>query len=149
MAHLEELKDIYDMENNPFEVTGLERLVEAQEADYAGKAALERIRGQGVTRKLVGIEAPGDPTFFELTEARPALADGQRIGRVTDLVWSPRLQRNIGCVWVPAELADPGNDLEIEWNNGQRTRQDRSNPLPRPTQAHANHLASLLQARTW
>jgi hypothetical protein len=22
---------------------------------------------------------------------------------------------------VPAELADPGNDLEIEWNNGERT----------------------------
>ena len=74
-----------------------------------------------VSRKLVGIEAPGDPTFFELTEARPALAGGQRIGRVTDLVWSPRLQRNIGYVWVPAGLAGPGNDLEIEWNDGQRT----------------------------
>ena len=111
----------FTMDNNPFEVTGLERLVEAQEGDYAGKAALERIRGQGVTRKLVGIEAPGDPTFFELTEARPALAGGQRVGRVTDLVWSPRLQRNIGYVWVPAELAGPGNDLEIECNNGQRT----------------------------
>lgn len=109
------------LENNPFEVTGLERLVEAQDADYVGKAALERIRGQGVTRKLVGIEAPGDPSFFELTEARPALAGGQRVGRVTDLVWSPRLERNIGYVWVPADLADPGNDLEIEWKNGERT----------------------------
>jgi glycine cleavage system aminomethyltransferase T len=111
----------FTAENNPFEVTGLERLVEAQEADYVGKAALERIRERGVTRKLVGIEAPGDPSFFELTEARPALAGGQRVGRVTDLVWSPRLQRNIGYVWVPAELADPGNDLEIEWKNGERT----------------------------
>jgi glycine cleavage system aminomethyltransferase T len=43
------------------------------------------------------------------------------VGRVTDLVWSPRLQRNIGYVWVPAELAGPGNDLEIEWGNGERT----------------------------
>jgi len=24
-------------------------------------------------------------------------------------------------VWVPAELADPGNDLEIEWKNGERS----------------------------
>ena len=111
----------FTVENNPFEVTGLERLVEAQEGDYVGKAALERIRERGVTRKLVGIEAPGHPSFFELTEARPALADGQRVGQVTDLVWSPRLQRNIGYVWVPAELAAPGNDLEIEWNNGERT----------------------------
>jgi aminomethyltransferase len=111
----------FTWENNPFEVMGMERLVEAQEADYIGKAALERIREQGVTRKLVGIEAPGDPSFFELTEARPALADGQRVGHVTDLVWSPRLQRNIGYVWVPAALAGPGNDLEIEWPNGERS----------------------------
>jgi len=110
----------FTLENNPFEVTGLERLVETQEDDYVGKAALEGIRDQGVTRKLVGIEAPGDPSFFEITEARPALAGGQRVGRVTDLVWSPRLQRNIGYVWVPAELAGPGNDLEIEWGNGER-----------------------------
>jgi aminomethyltransferase len=110
----------FTLENNPFEVTGLERLVEAQEADYVGKAALERIRAHGVTRKLVGIEAPGDPSFFEITEARPALAGGQRVGRVTDMVWSPRLERNIGYVWVPAELAGPGNDLEIEWGDGER-----------------------------
>ena len=35
---------------------GLERLVEEQDADYIGKAALERIRVEGVDRKLVGIE---------------------------------------------------------------------------------------------
>jgi glycine cleavage system aminomethyltransferase T len=111
----------FTLKNNPFEVMGMERLVEAQEADYIGKAALERIRERGVTRRLVGIEAPGDPSFFELTEARPALADGQRVGQVTDLVWSPRLERNIGYVWVPAALAGPGNDLEIEWANGERS----------------------------
>jgi glycine cleavage system aminomethyltransferase T len=110
----------FTLDNNPFEVMGMERLVEAQEAGYVGKAALERIRERGVTRKLVGIEAPGDPSFIEITEARPALAGGQRVGRVTDLVWSPRLERNIGYVWVPAELAAPGNDLEIEWGNGER-----------------------------
>jgi aminomethyltransferase len=111
----------FTAQNNPFEVTGLERLVEPQDAEYAGKAALERVREQGVTRKLVGIEAPGDPAFAEIAEARPALAGGERVGRVTDLVWSPRLERNLGYVWVPAGLADPGNDLEIEWATGERT----------------------------
>ena len=111
----------FTLENNPFEIMGLERLVETQEADYVGKAALERIREQGVTRKLVGIEASGDPSYFEITEKRPALAGGERVGHVTDLVWSPRLERNIGYVWVPIELADPGNDLEIEWKSGERT----------------------------
>jgi len=112
----------FTMQNNPFEVMGMERLVETQDNDYVGKASLERIREQGVTRKLVGIEAPGDPSYFELTESRPALAGGERVGHVTDLVWSPRLERNIGYVWVPIDLAAPGNDLEIEWKNGSRTR---------------------------
>jgi glycine cleavage system aminomethyltransferase T len=111
----------FTLDNNPFEITGLERLVEVQDADYAGKAALEAIRENGVTRKLVGIEAPGDPSFFEITEPRPALAGGHHVGRVTDLVWSPRLQRNIGYVWVPIELAGPGHNLEIQWKSGERT----------------------------
>src|SRR5207245_7860365 len=48
------------IENNPFEVTGLERLVEPQDADYIGKAALERIRVEGVSRRLVGLEVEGE-----------------------------------------------------------------------------------------
>jgi len=111
----------FTLQNNPFEVMGLERLVETQDADYVGKAALERIREQGVSRRLVGIEAPCVPSYIEITEKRPALAGGKQVGHVTDLVWSPRLERNIGYVWVPAEMADPGNDLEIEWRNGART----------------------------
>ena len=111
----------FTVQNNPFEIMGLERLVEPQAADYVGKSALERIRAEGVTRRLVGIEAPGDPSFFELSEPRPALSGGQRVGHVTDLVWSPRLERNIGYVWVPIGLAGPGNELEIEWKDGSRS----------------------------
>jgi aminomethyltransferase len=101
------------IENNPFEVMGLERLVEPQDADYIGKAALERIRAEGVSRKLVGIEVPGDPLPFELSEKRPALHDGESVGIVTDLIWSPRLEKNIGYVWLPIELAGAGTPLEI------------------------------------
>ena len=35
------------IDNNPFEIMGLERLVEPQDADYIGKAALEEIRAHG------------------------------------------------------------------------------------------------------
>jgi glycine cleavage system aminomethyltransferase T len=132
------------LENNPFEVTGLERLVEAQDGECVGKAALERIREQGVARKLVGIEPPGDPSFFEITEPRPALADGMRVGRVTDLVWSPRLQRNIGYVWVPTELADPGNDLEIERPNGDTAPAKTATiPFHRPSKGYARRIVLL------
>ena len=89
------------IENNPFEVSGLERLVEPQEANYIGKAALERIRVEGVSRKLVGLEVDGAALPFEIAEKRPALHRGEPVGIVTDLIWSPRLERNVGYVWVP------------------------------------------------
>jgi glycine cleavage system aminomethyltransferase T len=106
------------LENNPFEITGLERLVEEQDADYIGKPTLERIRAEGVLRKLVGVEMEGDPMDAELAEVRPAWRGGEPVGRVTDLVWSPRLERNIGYVWVPIEQADPETELELELADG-------------------------------
>jgi glycine cleavage system aminomethyltransferase T len=117
------------LENNPFEVTGLERLVEGQEGDYLGKEALERIRREGVGRKLVGVEASGDPLEWELTEYWPAHHDGERVGHVTDMIWSPRLDRNIGYAWVPIHLAEPGTELELEPYSGDR-RPARTAALP-------------------
>ena len=108
------------LENNPFEVTGLERLVEEQEDDYVGKQALERIRSEGVSRKLVGMELEGDPLDWELTEFWPAANNGSQVGHVTVAVHSPGLKKNIGYVWVPTELAEPGTDLELELPDGSR-----------------------------
>jgi aminomethyltransferase len=106
-------------DDNPFMVMGLERIVEEQDADYIGKAALERIRLDGVTRRLVGIEMPGEPLALEIADERPALHDGRRVGRVTDLIWSPRLERNIGYVWLPTELSRPGTPLQVENADGR------------------------------
>jgi aminomethyltransferase len=117
------------IENNPFEIMGLERLVEPQAADYIGKAALEEIRVRGVSRKLVGIEAPGDPLPFEVSRKLPALHRGEAVGTVTDLIWSPRLERNIGYVWLPIDLAGPGTELEIVGTDGE-TAAARSAAIP-------------------
>jgi aminomethyltransferase len=106
--------------DTPFHVMGLERLVEPQEADYIGKAALEEIRRTGVDRKLVGIEVGGEALPFELSRKLTAFHDNQAVGTVTDLIWSPRLERNIGFVWVPIGLAEPGTALAIEAPDGGR-----------------------------
>jgi glycine cleavage system aminomethyltransferase T len=38
---------------------------------------------------------------------------------MTDAVWSPGLKKNIGYVWVPIELAEPGNRLDVETEDGE------------------------------
>jgi hypothetical protein len=44
-------------------------------------------------------------------------------------VWSPRLKRNIGYVWVPVELAADGTALRVEWPFGGSV-EARVVPLP-------------------
>jgi glycine cleavage system aminomethyltransferase T len=107
------------LENNPFEIMGLEHLVEEQPQDYMGKDALESVRRSGVKRKLVGIELEGDELRAELTWFWPVHKDGREVGKVTDAVWSPRLARNIGYVWVPIELSEPGTELDVESEQGR------------------------------
>src|SRR2546426_99063 len=61
------------IEDNPFQVSGLERLVECLDGDvdHIGKEALRRIRDQGVTRKLVGLEIGGAPLSMWLEDFWP------------------------------------------------------------------------------
>jgi glycine cleavage system aminomethyltransferase T len=107
------------IENNPFEVTGLERLVDLEkDQDFIGREALARIKAEGVRRKLMGIEIPGEPLASELAEPWPVRATGGVVGRVTDAIHSPRLERNIGYAWVPIELSAPGTEIEVETPHG-------------------------------
>jgi glycine cleavage system aminomethyltransferase T len=102
------------IENNPFEVTGMERLVElGGDTDFIGRASLERIRETGVSRRLVGIEVEAEALPFELSEFWPVRSRGREVGHVTDAIWSPRLERNIGYAWVPIDLAAPGTEVEV------------------------------------
>ena len=105
--------------DTPFHVMGLERLVEEQPQDYIGKEALESLRASGVDRKLVGIELAGDELRAEMSEYWAVSSGGREVGHMTDAVWSPGLEKNIGYVWVPIDLAEPGNRLDVETEDGQ------------------------------
>ena len=62
---------------------------------------------------------------------------------MTDLIWSPRLEKNIGYVWLPIELAGPGTELEIEGPDGSRADgRTAAIPFLDPTQAGAARLSS-------
>ena len=126
--------------DTPMHIMGLERLVEDQSQDYIGKAALEKLKADGVDRKLVGLELPGEQLRAELSRVWDVVSDGKTVGRVTDAVWSPGLQKNIGYVWVPTELSEPGNVIDVESETG--TMRGRTAAIPfvdprkeRPAQA--------------
>jgi aminomethyltransferase len=108
-----------DVTNNPFEVTGLERLVELDNDNrFVSRAALERIRSRGVRRKLVGVRIEGEPLGMWLEDFWPVKSSGEVVGTATSASYSPRLELNMGYVWVPIELADPGTQLDVETEDG-------------------------------
>ena len=115
-----------DVTNNPFEVTGLERLVELEnDHEVVARAALERIAAEGVKRKLVGVEIEGQPLGMWLEDFWPVSIDGQevgqeigrevgrKIGKLTSASYSPRLEINMGYAWVPIEAAEQGTRLTV------------------------------------
>ncbi|MBI3649009.1 MAG: glycine cleavage system protein T [Actinobacteria bacterium] len=110
-------------ENNAFEM-GLERLVDLDSlADdrCISIAAYRRIAERGVSRKINGVELGGEP-FPSLNNVKwPALVDGARVGKVTSAIYSPRLDRNIGYCWLPAELSELGAAVKVETEWGDRT----------------------------
>jgi aminomethyltransferase len=111
-------------ENNAVEL-GLERLVDFSLPDDASIsiAALKKIKAQGVKRRLVGVELDGDP-FPALNAVKwPAFRGegGESIGKVTSAIYSPRLKKNIGYCWVPADMAQNGTKVRVDSEWGRRT----------------------------
>jgi glycine cleavage system aminomethyltransferase T len=104
-----------DITNTPFDVTGLERLVELDNANQVvSRAALERIAAAGVTKKLVGVRIDGPPLPMWLEDFWPVTKDGAVIGKLTSASYSPRLDLNMGYASLPIELAAEGTTLQIE-----------------------------------
>ncbi len=88
------------IENNPYEV-GLGWLLDdGKKGNYVGKKALQRIKKEGVTRKLVGVEIEGDSMGPWLPEFWPVQSNGESVGHLTALTHSPRLEKNIGYATV-------------------------------------------------
>jgi glycine cleavage system aminomethyltransferase T len=107
-------------ENNPFEVgyhyTWMVDL--DQEADFMGKAALTRIKDEGVTQKLVGVDIEGENlgTYIdnEMPDVFPVHAGGNEVGRVTSACYSPRLEKNIGFAMLPIGFTEIGTELQVD-----------------------------------
>jgi glycine cleavage system aminomethyltransferase T len=112
------------LENNPYEVGyGYKWMVDLeQEQDYIGKEALSRIREEGVSRKLVGVEIGGERLGAyndgSMIDFFPVHTDGEKIGKVTSACYSPRLDKNIGFAMVPIEHSEIGTEVQVERPDG-------------------------------
>ena len=99
--------------NNPYEV-GLDWMVDLdQEDDFIGKEALREIKLKGPKKKLMGAEIQGEPITVFNEEHWPVLIDGKTVGSLNALVYSPRLDKNIGYTILDIEHAKSGQEIII------------------------------------
>ncbi|MGZ4108061.1 MAG: glycine cleavage T C-terminal barrel domain-containing protein [Actinomycetota bacterium] len=110
-------------DNNAYEM-GLERLVDLDslsDEQTISLAAYRRIKAEGVSRKINGVEIDGDP-FPALNNVKwPVTDGGSSLGKVTSAIYSPRLRKNIGYAWLPAERSNLGESARVETEWGTRT----------------------------
>jgi aminomethyltransferase len=96
-----------------------------QDADFIGKEALKRIKAEGVSRKLVGVEidGPGLGSYNDgaMIDYFAVSKDGKSVGQVTSACYSPRLEKNIGYAMLPIELTEFGTELEVEAPTGRQS----------------------------
>ena len=91
---------------------GLDRFCKMEKADFLGRAALEKAKGAGLQRTLVGLE------MTERGIARDGFkvlsSDGNEIGYVTSGSPAPFLKKNIAMAYVPVEISAAGTAVKVE-----------------------------------
>src|SRR5947207_7904903 len=98
-------------EYNPYEA-GLGFAVKLQKGDFLGREALERIKAQGVTRKLSCLIID-DPAAVAL--GGEPLLDGERVlGFVTSAGYGYSVRQSIVYGYLPVEYAIPGTRVELQ-----------------------------------
>lgn len=89
---------------------GLEWIVKWDKGDFCGRARLEKLKAEGVRRRLIGFEMRGRGIGRDGYEVR---VGGRPVGWVTSGGPSPTLNKNLGMCILSAELAQPGTAIEV------------------------------------
>jgi aminomethyltransferase len=84
-----------------------------QEDDFIGKEALREISLKGPAKKLMGAEIQGEPLKVFNEEHWPVSINGQTVGSMNALVYSPRLDKNICYTILNIEHAKSGQEIII------------------------------------
>ncbi len=128
-----------DIHTNPFEL-GFDRLVSLDnDIEFIGKAALKKIKAEGIKRKQVGLEINCEPLSSPNTTFWPIKKNNNEIGKVTSAVYSPRLKKNIALAIVNIKNSEIGTDLEVEINKGKFTAKIVEKPFYDPKKKIASN----------
>ena len=128
-----------DINTNPFEL-GFDRLVSLDnDIEFIGKAALKKIKAEGIKRKQVGLEINCEPLSGPNTTFWSIKKDNNEIGKVTSAVYSPRLKKNIALAIVNIKNSEIGTDLEVETNKGKFTAKIVEKPFYDPKKKIASN----------
>lgn len=100
-----------DETTNPIEA-GLAWVVKLQKGDFLGRAALERVKAEGPSRKIVGFEMMGRG----IARHGYPLHDesGAKVGVCTSGSPSPTLGKNIGLGYLPSAMTTPGTKFLVD-----------------------------------
>ena len=114
----------FGREHNPYTI-GLDRLVDVdQDIDFIGKEALKKIKEDGISEKLVGVEIDVDPIQKAPENFWPVFdVNSNKIGRLSRCFYSPRLKKNIGLAIIDMKFTEPGTSLVIESPNAHLNAQ--------------------------
>ncbi len=128
-----------DIHTNPFEL-GFDRLVSLDnDIEFIGKAALKKIKAEGIKRKQIGLEINCKPLSGPNTTFWSIKKDDNEIGKVTSAVYSPRLKKNIALAMVNIKNSQIGTDLEVETNKGKFTAKIVEKPFYDPKKKIASN----------
>lgn len=101
-----------DSATNPFEVRLGKYIDLSVDDEVVGIAALRRIRDHGVKRHQLGLALEGDQPIAPSFSWRPITKDGQKVGDMTNGVWSWRLKQNIGFALI-STTCKPGDRVSV------------------------------------
>lgn len=103
-----EINDNY----NPLEA-GMNKFIDFKKGCYIGQEVIARLDSYNkLQRQLVGIKFSDQ---FEMINGHLILEDnGTEVGRVTSIVFSPRLKTNIGLAYVKSAYSSQGTKLNLK-----------------------------------
>ncbi|GAA4909203.1 GcvT family protein [Streptomonospora salina] len=99
-------------EHDPYEA-GLGFAVRLDKGDFVGRDAAATAAEREPRRRL-GCLTLDDPAHVVMGR-EPVLVGGRPAGYVTSAAYSTTLGRTIAYAWLPAEAAEPGTDVAVEY----------------------------------